>query len=700
MNAVISGTAGRALLVDGKSLMSFDVDDPSKLVVRQQSDLPYLFGEGRDLRVIEHSDIESIARELEAESNLALALDLTLISLDEELEEDIRRDALQDLDELLSNDLRDSLEGILYARPLPDERDLIGSLKFCEKSHLPNSFALLEGLERRQPLIEKVSAVWDVIPTKVFGGDEQRSYFQQIAVQRGLFRLLVIALEHQSGIPKFLLNAGLDSAVQQLRNYRQVLQAWSASFRKSDEAVTMMPDAESEFEAKTSPRRRHGRRVGLNRPAVLREVNKRKGGISAAIRRHDMSLVKQLVDDLVDYQRENGEIEHAAKSLCDLAMEAKELGMFSLQLDLTERSISVAPDDGWSWAQQGDALLNMGLLDRALTAFHQAWAFGAGVVAKAGQGEVLKAMGHFEGALAAFEEAIAQDPNNVVAKNGRAEVLKVQGEFKGALAAFEEVIRQHPENVVAKSGRAEVLKAQGEFKGALAAFDEVIRQHPDDVVAKTGRAEVLKAQGEFKGALAAYDEVRNRFPDDAITRNGRIWTLVALGRYDEAIEGLPGGNPAGLEDWIAFHIRGMVLMRMRRIEEAIQIFQRGVSENPFPSSAAYFQVALAVALIRQGKYRDANSLLADIDAPNLKPQVDILRLHASGEEKQFEEATVAFQELTPKPWSISDELLDELHRRYILKAPPKKSNEWVFDQEETSLLLVAGQQTSVISYAY
>ncbi len=571
-----------------------------------------------------------------------------------------------------------------------------------------------------------------------------------------------------SGIPKFLLNAGLDSAVQQLRNYRQVLQAWSASFRKSDEAVTMMPDAESEFEAKTSPRRRHGRRVGLNRPAVLREVNKRKGGISAAIRRHDMSLVKQLVDDLVDYQRENGEIEHAAKSLCDLAMEAKELGMFSLQLDLTERSISVAPDDGWSWAQQGDALLNMGLLDRALTAFHQAWAFGAGVVAKAGQGEVLKAMGHFEGALAAFEEAIAQDPNNVVAKNGRAEVLKaqgelkgalaafeqvirqhpenvvakngraevlkaqgefkgalaafdevirqhpddvvakngraevlkVQGEFKGALAAFEEVIRQHPENVVAKTGRAEVLKAQGEFKGALAAFDEVIRQHPDDVVAKTGRAEVLKAQGEFKGALAAYDEVRNRFPDDAITRNGRIWTLVALGRYDEAIEGLPGGNPAGLEDWIAFHIRGMVLMRMRRIEEAIQIFQRGVSENPFPSSAAYFQVALAVALIRQGKYRDANSLLADIDAPNLKPQVDILRLHASGEEKQFEEATVAFQELTPKPWSISDELLDELHRRYILKAPPKKSNEWVFDQEETSLLLVAGQQTSVISYAY
>src|SRR5258707_7519297 len=122
MNAVISGTAGRALLVDGKSLMSFDVDDPSKLVVRQQSDLPYLFGEGRDLRLIEDSDIESIARELDAESNLALALDLTLISLDAELEEDIRKDAIHDLDELLVNSrLSERLEGILYARPLPDD---------------------------------------------------------------------------------------------------------------------------------------------------------------------------------------------------------------------------------------------------------------------------------------------------------------------------------------------------------------------------------------------------------------------------------------------------------------------------------------------------------------------------------------------------------------------------------------------------
>src|SRR5438876_3994724 len=120
MNAVISGTAGRALLIDGKSLKSFDVDDPSKLVARHQSDLPYIFGEGRDLRVIENADLDSIAKELKSEADFTLALDLTLVSLDAELEEDIRKDAIQDLDELLADEqIRERLEGSIYAGHSP-----------------------------------------------------------------------------------------------------------------------------------------------------------------------------------------------------------------------------------------------------------------------------------------------------------------------------------------------------------------------------------------------------------------------------------------------------------------------------------------------------------------------------------------------------------------------------------------------------
>src|SRR6266851_1575867 len=847
MNAVISGTAGTALLVDGESLMSFHVDDPSTLVERQQSDLPYLFGEGRDLRIIENADTESIATELKSETDLALALDLTLISLDEELEEDIRKDALQDLDELLVDDhLVVRLENILYARPLPEDGDLVGARKFCADSDPANAPSFLQRLEERQSVIAEVSAAWDAIPTKVLGSRDNHIEFQQVAVREGLFRsfVLVLAKPHQSrmreqtetqaNLTTFFLNSSLNPSVKGLRNHRQVMQSWINSFRVRGEAPSIKHEIEEE-EIEAAPRRRHGRRIDIDRQAVLREVNEKKEIILGAMKRRDLGLLRHLVDDLVGYQLSSGENQHLAKSLCDLAMEAKELGMFSLQLELTERSIGIAADDGWSWAQHADALLNVQRLDDALRAYEQADAFGAGavaqtgraevlkaqgqfdlaltafdevikqhpenvfaqtgraevlkaqgqfdlaltafdevikqhpenVVAQTGRAEVLKAQGQFDLALTAFDEVIKQHPENVVAKNGRAEVLKAQGQFDLALTAFDEVIKQHPENVVAKNGRAEVLKAQGQFDLALTAFDEVIKQHPRDAVAKTGRAEVLKAQGQFdlaltafdevikqhprdavaktgraevlkaqgqfdlaltafdevieqhprdavaktgraevlkalgelEPALTAYNEISVRFPDDAVARNGRSCILAVLGRYEEALEKLPDKNPVGLQDWIGLHIRGMILMRSGRMDEAAQIFQRGVADNPFPSSAAYFQTALTVALIRQEEYEEASRVLSDIKAPNLQPQIDVLRLHISGEKEQFEEANAAFHDLTPKPWSISDQLLDELHRRYILKAPPKRSNEWVFDQEVGSLLLVANQQASILSYA-
>src|SRR6202140_3013907 len=368
MNAVISGTAGRALLVDGKSLKSFDVDDPSKLVDRRQSDLRYLFGEGRDLRSIENSDIGSIASELKSDSDSALALDLTLISLDEELEADIREDALRDLDELLvENQLVVRLENILYARPLPDDGDLVGALKLCADARLRGALSLLQRFEEHQSVIVEVSSAWDIIPTKVFGSHDHRADFLHMAVREGIFRALVLALarprqprilerqtEIQANLSTFYLNASLNPSVKGLRNHSQVMQSWINSFRLHGNAVTIKPEIEEE-ERETEPRRRHGRRVGIDREAVLTEVNRRKAIISSAIMRCDLDSVSELTEDLVSYQLRSGEAKHLAKSLCDLAMEAKECGMFSLQLELTERSISVAPDDGWSWAQHADA---------------------------------------------------------------------------------------------------------------------------------------------------------------------------------------------------------------------------------------------------------------------------------------------------------------------------------------------------------
>jgi tetratricopeptide (TPR) repeat protein len=836
MHAVISGRAGRALLIDRGSLKSFDVDDPSNFVPRQQSDLPYLFGETQDLRVIENSDVESVQQELKRESDSDLALDLTLISLDADLPQDIRTEAIEGLDDLLTdNQVVETLENTLYACPLPEDGDLVGAIKLGNEARSSNVVSLLTRFEERQALIYEVSEAWEAIPGKVFRRDEERVEFQHVAVREGFFRKLVIF--HEARTPeRFLLEAGLNISIKHQPSYRQVLQCWVSPFRQGALAPKIKHELEEESQGEISLRRRHGRRTDINRSAVLREVNRRKAIIVRAMNSRDVELVHQLVDSLASYQLENGETEHAAKSLCDLAMEAKSLGMFHLQLELTERSIGIAPGDGWSWAQYADALLKTEQLNDALRAYEQADSFRAGVISKIGRAEVLKAQGQLPAALAAFDEVIKQHPENVVAKTGRAEVLKAQGQLPAALAAFDEVIKQHPENVfaktgraevlkaqgqlpaalaafdevikqhpenvvarngraevlkaqgqlpaalaafdevikqhpenvfaktgraevlkaqgqlpaalaafdevikqhpenvvaktgraevlkaegqlpaalaafdevikqhpedvVARNGRAEVLKAQGQLPAALAAFDEVIKQHPEDVFAKTGRAEVLKAQGQLPAALAAFDEVIKQHPEDVVARNGRSCVLAGLRRYDEALADLPNKIPETLGDWIGFHIRGMIMLRKGNIDEAIRIFQRGAKDDPIPLSKQYFHTALSVALMRHGEYWSATKVLSKVEAPELQPQVSVLLTHCYGENNQAAKAIEAYESISAKPWSISNELIEELHRRYVLGQPPQRSNDWVFDQEIASLLVVANQQTPISNYLF
>jgi tetratricopeptide (TPR) repeat protein len=269
----------------------------------------------------------------------------------------------------------------------------------------------------------------------------------------------------------------------------------------------------------------------------------------------------------------------------------------------------------------------------------------------------------------------------VVAKNGRAEVFKAQGQFPAALAAFDEVIRQHPEDMVAKTGRAEVLKTQGQYTAALAIFDEIIRQDPEDVVAKTGRAEVLKAQGHFAAALTAFDEVIRQHPHEPVTRNGRSCVLVALGRYDEALESLPTTAPIAFEGWIAYHIKGMCLLRTGETAKALKIFNDGLQNCPFSLQTEYFRSALALSWLRGQDFRKAGETLDVITSPLLQQSANVIRIHAFGAQGNRQRALKAYEDLAAAPHLLTDELTQELHHQYVLLEEPTKDEEWIFDRE-------------------
>ena len=255
MNAIVSGRSGRALILDGESLKSFDLDDPSTIVPRHRSDLPYLFGEAADLRTIENTTIESVKRELRMDCHFTWALDLALIALDAELEDDIRTDALEDLQQLLAESATAMrLEKVLYAKPLPEDADLRGALGLSDHKALSTVFGFLRRLEEHQPSITGVSHAFEIIPTKTFGGQENREVFEHVLVREGVF-LGLATLDYPGALMCILLETELNPSIQHLPNYRQVLQNFSRQIFKDLNLDELHRDNEDWFMQLLDPKR-------------------------------------------------------------------------------------------------------------------------------------------------------------------------------------------------------------------------------------------------------------------------------------------------------------------------------------------------------------------------------------------------------------------------------------------------------------
>lgn len=272
MNAIVSGRSGRALIIEGDSLKSFDVNDPSRIVPRQQAELPYLFGEAADLRILENTSLESVQRELRNDRDFTCALDLALISLDAELPKDIREEAIVELDELLANvKTREQVETVLYAEPLPETADIDGALGLCSKVTTRVSLGFLRSLLRSQPEISAIRNAWESIPTEVFENPEYRNEFRAVVVREGLFRALV------RGVPRALVfdHAASNPSIQKLPNHEQIFREWEnrSQPRQSVEATLDKTSIKARILALKTARDKKIKGIELHRKRKL----KRKG---------------------------------------------------------------------------------------------------------------------------------------------------------------------------------------------------------------------------------------------------------------------------------------------------------------------------------------------------------------------------------------------------------------------------------------
>jgi hypothetical protein len=236
VDAVLSGHAGVALLLDGDKLSSLHFEDSDEALPRSPGEVHLLFAGAQDLEFLENVGLEEVRGHLDLAGTRVDALHLALNLLDSELSHETRRCTAEDLEELLADDrIGRWVESVLFAHPLPRSADPVGARSACT-GRTERTRELLGKLESLQPVIVEVQQAWEAIPARLFATDEDRKHAISVAVKEGLFRDLVVKRAAGERVDDFLLKSLMNPMVRQIGNAPRVLVEWVADFSEPRKA--------------------------------------------------------------------------------------------------------------------------------------------------------------------------------------------------------------------------------------------------------------------------------------------------------------------------------------------------------------------------------------------------------------------------------------------------------------------------------
>lgn len=304
-------------------------------------------------------------------------------------------------------------------------------------------------------------------------------------------------------------------------------------------------------------------------------------------------------------------------------------------------------------------------------------------IARCIQAEILRLKGDYQGALQLYQYIKDQHPTIPAAYGGYAEVLRDIRKYPEAVEAYKSASERFPYDVRIANGYANIRKVNGELPESLRLYEQNVRRFPYNLVSKAGRADLLKRLGNYDDAVAAYDDILLTWPGNESARNGKAAVLVVKGLYDEAAMLLPLGDPSSRNEWIAWHIRGMILLRTNKIDEAVRFFEEATNRIPFAWERRLFSRALSIAKLRQGKFEPVIQALAG-DGGELS---NVLRFHAYAGAKRVGRAHVLYRKLVRSGPSPLSELRDAIAMRYDLAQGAVAQNDnWIFARESEALL--------------
>jgi tetratricopeptide (TPR) repeat protein len=236
------------------------------------------------------------------------------------------------------------------------------------------------------------------------------------------------------------------------------------------------------------------------------------------------------------------------------------------------------------------------------------------------RGAALAARKDFPAAIADLTKAIELEPNDGGHYYDRAQAQLGARQPVLAMADLDQALKDSPDHVQGLMTRGELLIQRRELTRAQADFDAAIRLAPENHNLPLRAGAAYTRTGNFEQGIREYDGWLAAHPkDDAAAQvlNARCFTRAAWGKeLETALADCDAAMKRGGKISTVLDNRGLVLLRLGRIDKAIKQYDAAIRAQP---KAAWALYGRGLAKLKKGEKAEgeADIRAAAAIAPNL-----------------------------------------------------------------------------------
>lgn len=630
MRALISGQAGFGILVSG-SVGEIRFVDREPCTNRPVSELIRMMADRADAVEVLVDSQDDLDRNIKLAWAKDRALKLMLLFLArDELYED-RKKYAECLNELLEEE---GVDKFLLSRLTKDVLPTAAFSSITDFSFVHDEsplFRIIVFILDSQSLIKRVSDHYDALKPSVFDSPQEKAKFRKVLVDEGAFLNVVEHLRDEKKVDFLRL-----SLANSHLSHANIIAQWLGPLQPGIQRLPRSLRHLSEVEADV-----------MDRPTFVEDkrhsadsynyVRDKISSITNKIRNGHISQAEESIDDLLKHQHSHSTSQQMAKTLCNLAQQAKMCEVYPLQLSLAQLSTQVNPEDPITFGHLADAWLMSGRVIEAEAAASIVERLGGKAFAENVRARILRQQGFLDVARQRYKtiaEEFAGTDEAMYASFGAAEILRDLGNPLGALEEYHKLSVEFPLETQSWMGKAGALKDLGRFSEALVAYgmgpvdpsgvsacgqantlinlgrleeadvlySEVLAQYPFNSAALCGKADVLRLRGKFDLALSSYDFAMSRSPYSNKALLGKARLLTEMFRFKESLSLYEAGLRTNSRD-VRLHVGiAVVMVKMGNLVEGLSAYARINSEFPFSSDA---KIGQADCLWRLGKVEEA-----------------------------------------------------------------------------------------------